>query len=86
MSNFSQGLYIYDNEIDVTITSTSILLDNRPMNNRKLKFSLDNSLVDKFNNEKIIELTSFGIPKKNIILDPGFGYDKTLEDNKSNPI
>jgi hypothetical protein len=37
MSNFSQGLYIYDNEIDVTITSTSILLDNRPMNNRKLK-------------------------------------------------
>ena len=37
MSNFSQRLYLYDNEVDVIVTSTSILLDNRPMNNTKLK-------------------------------------------------
>ena len=38
--------------------------------------------IKKFFKDKIQELTSFGISNENIILDPGFGYDKSLEDNK----
>ena len=52
------------------------------MHNTRNKLASIEEDVHNFFNEKIIELTSFGIPKKNIILDPGFGYDKSLEDNK----
>ena len=52
------------------------------MHNTRNKLVSIEEDVRNFFNKKIIELTSFGIPKKNIILDPGFGYDKSLEDNK----
>ena len=52
------------------------------MHNTRNKLASIEEDVHNFFNEKIIELTSFGIPKKNIILDPGFGYDKTFEENK----
>ena len=52
------------------------------MHNTRNKLAPIEEDVHNFFNEKIIELTSFGIPKKNIILDPGFGYDKTFEENK----
>lgn len=52
------------------------------MHNRR-----DNSVsieadIDNFFQCKVQELTSVGISNENIILDPGFGYDKSLEDNK----
>ena len=38
--------------------------------------------IDSFFKAQINQLTIFGIKEQNIILDPGFGYDKSLEDNK----
>ena len=52
------------------------------MHNRRVKSISIESDIKKFFKDKIQELTSFGISKENIILDPGFGYDKSLEDNK----
>ena len=52
------------------------------MHNTRNKLVSIEKDVHNFFNKKIIELTSFGILKKNIILDPGFGYDKSTEDNK----
>lgn len=37
MSNSDNRLYLYDNRIDLVLTTTSMYVDNRPMNNRKLK-------------------------------------------------
>ena len=52
------------------------------MHNRR-----DNSVsieadINNFFQYKVQELTSIGISNENIILDPGFGYDKSFEDNK----
>ena len=52
------------------------------MHNRRVKSISIEADIKKFFKDKIQELTSFGISKENIILDPGFGYDKSLEDNK----
>tara|TARA_A100001015_G_scaffold177746_1_gene197627 strand:- start:304 stop:780 length:477 start_codon:yes stop_codon:yes gene_type:complete len=38
--------------------------------------------IDSFFKAQINQLTIFGINEQNIILDPGFGYDKTFEENK----
>ena len=51
------------------------------MHNRRVKSISIEADIKKFFKDKIQELTSFGISKENIILDPGFGYDKSLEDN-----
>jgi len=37
MSNSNHKLYIYDDPIDLVVTDDALYLDNRPMNNRKLK-------------------------------------------------
>ena len=52
------------------------------MHNRRVKSISIEADIKKFFKDKIQELTSFGISNENIILDPGFGYDKSLEDNK----
>ena len=38
--------------------------------------------IDSFFKTQINQLKAFGIKEQNIILDPGFGYDKTFEENK----
>jgi hypothetical protein len=37
MSNYSNRLYLYEDYIDLAITTTSLEVDNRPMNNRIIK-------------------------------------------------
>tara|TARA_B100001057_G_scaffold344696_1_gene345721 strand:- start:1218 stop:2018 length:801 start_codon:yes stop_codon:yes gene_type:complete len=37
MSSGNHRLYIYDDPVDLVVTSDALYLDNRPMNNRKLK-------------------------------------------------
>tara|TARA_B100000886_G_scaffold289942_1_gene215153 strand:- start:125 stop:931 length:807 start_codon:yes stop_codon:yes gene_type:complete len=83
--NYPIGLINDVSSLD-SIESKELIRDhNIPVcvmhNTRNKLISIEDD-IHNFFNKKINELTSFGIPKKNIILDPGFGYDKSFEDNK----
>mgnify|MGYP005653710659 FL=1 len=50
-------------------------------NSRDRTKSLEDD-IDSFFKTQINQLKAVGIKEQNIILDPGFGYDKTFEENK----
>ena len=68
MSNFTSKLYSYDTTIDLVSTDTSITLDNRPMNSRKLKVHKG------VNNELLFSITNKDRKKYNVFADTLYAY------------
>lgn len=68
MSNFTSKLYFYDTTIALVSTDTSITLDNRPMNSRKLKVHKG------VNNELLFSITNKDRKKYNVFADTLYAY------------
>ena len=63
MSNFTHKLYSYDTKIDLVSTDTQIILDNRPMNSRKIRVHKG------VNNEILFSITNKDRKKTNVFAD-----------------
>lgn len=68
MSNFTAKLYSFDTIVDLVATDTQIILDNRPMNSRKLKVHKG------VNNELLFSITNKDRKKTNVFADNLYAY------------
>ena len=68
MSNFTHKLYSYDTKIDLVSTDTQIILDNRPMNSRKIRVHKG------VNNEILFSITNKDRKKTNVFADNLYAY------------
>ena len=68
MSNFTTKLYSYDTKIDLVATDTQIILDNRPMNSRKIRVHKG------VNNEILFSITNKDRKKTNVFADTLYAY------------
>jgi hypothetical protein len=68
MSNFTAKLYSYDTKIDLVATDTQIILDNRPMNSRKIRVHKG------VNNEILFSITNKDRKKTNVFADTLYAY------------
>jgi|TARA_R110000803_G_scaffold209479_1_gene279195 hypothetical protein len=76
MSNFTSKMYLYDTIIDLVVDDTSITLDNRPMNSRKLKVHKG------VNNELLFSITNKDRKKYNVFADTLYAYIVSPTDKK----
>lgn len=68
MSNFTSKLYYFDTIIDLVANDTSITLDNRPMNSRKIKVHKG------VTNEIFFSITNKDRKKTNVFADNLYAY------------
>lgn len=68
MSNFTSKLYYYDTKIDLVLGDTQITLDNRPMNNRKIRVHKG------VTNEILFSITNKDRKKTNVFADNLYAY------------
>tara|TARA_B110000444_G_scaffold243291_1_gene261559 strand:+ start:392 stop:1210 length:819 start_codon:yes stop_codon:yes gene_type:complete len=68
MSNFTHKLYSFTTKIDLVATETQIILDNRPMNSRKIKVHKG------VNNEILFSITNKDRKKTNVFADNLYAY------------
>lgn len=76
MSNFTHKLYSFDTTIDLVATDTQIILDNRPMNSRKIKVHKG------VNNELLFSITNKDRKKQNVFADNLYAYIISPVDRK----